>query len=71
MSYYKILFRRGTAAEWQSNNPILSYGEVGCEIGENDPQLKVGDGVTPWNDLPYAARIGMPTGGPAGAKSKA
>lgn len=64
---YKILFRRGTDTEWSSSNPILTYGEVGCEMGAS-PQLKVGDGMTPWNDLPYAGSgIGVVPGGDAGA----
>lgn len=64
---YKILFRRGTDTEWSTSNPILGYGEVGCETGEF-PQLKVGDGMTPWNDLPYAGSgIGVVPGGDTGA----
>lgn len=64
---YKILFRRGTSTEWSTANPILAYGEVGAESGVA-PQLKVGDGVTPWNDLPYAGSgIGVIPGGEAGA----
>lgn len=64
---YKILFRRGTSTEWSTANPILAYGEVGAESGVA-PQLKVGDGVTAWNDLPYAGSgIGVIPGGEAGA----
>lgn len=49
----RIQFRRGTAAEWTSYNPILYPGEFGHET---DTRLfKIGDGSTRWNSLPYAA----------------
>ena len=43
--------KRGTAARWVEVNPILEQGEPGFVYDEN--RLKVGDGKTPWNDLPY------------------
>lgn len=43
--------RRGTAAQWTSVNPVLADAEFGKE--SDTGQLKIGDGVTPWNDLPY------------------
>ena len=43
--------KRGTAARWAEVNPILEQGEPGFVYDEN--RLKVGDGKTPWNDLPY------------------
>lgn len=45
--------KRGTAARWAEVNPILDAGEPGFVYDEN--RLKVGDGVTHWNDLPYLA----------------
>lgn len=49
----KIQFRRGTASQWTSYNPILSIGEFGYET---DTRLfKVGDGTTTWNSLSYSA----------------
>lgn len=48
--------RRGTAAEWTSENPVLADGEIGVERGAtaSDPQrMKVGNGVTAWAQLPY------------------
>ena len=50
---YKATFqlRRGSAEVWKTNNPILKRGEPGFVIDEN--KLKIGDGVTPWNDLKY------------------
>lgn len=43
--------KRGTAARWAEVNPILEKGEPGFVYDSN--LLKIGDGVTPWNDLPY------------------
>ena len=44
-------FKRGTAARWAEVNPILEQGEPGFVY--DTKQLKIGDGVTAWNDLPY------------------
>lgn len=43
--------RRGTAAEWAAEDPILSQGEFGHETDTG--YLKIGDGVTHWNSLLY------------------
>lgn len=43
--------KRGTAFRWAELNPILAQGEPGFVLDEN--RLKIGDGITPWNDLPY------------------
>lgn len=48
---YTIKLRRGTASDWATANPILSEGELGYELDTR--YLKIGDGVTPWNDLLY------------------
>jgi hypothetical protein len=37
--------------EWSNANPILLLGEVGIE--SDTRKVKVGDGVTHWNDLDY------------------
>lgn len=44
-------FKRDTAENWTKNNPVLSEGEPGFVVGSN--RLKIGDGVTPWKDLPF------------------
>ena len=44
-------FRRGLADNWRKNNPILAQGEPGFE--RDTYRLKIGDGVTAWNDLEY------------------
>lgn len=43
--------RRGSAAEWAASNVILGDGEIGWDKTNGD--MKVGDGVTAWNALPY------------------
>jgi hypothetical protein len=50
--------RRGTAAEWASQNPVLEDGEIGFET--DTKVLKLGDGVTAWVSLTSAflARAG-------------
>lgn len=43
--------RRGSAAEWALSNRVLLAGEPGIET--DTKKLKLGDGVTAWNSLPY------------------
>lgn len=49
----QIQLRRDTAANWTSVNPKLAQGEIGIET--DTFKLKIGDGVTDWNTLPYYA----------------
>lgn len=51
----KIQFRRGTAAAGanQWTNQVLSAGEVGYETDTG--RFKIGDGLTAWGSLEYAA----------------
>lgn len=58
MSYVKLRPRRSSASQWQYANPILSEGEMAVEVpdtgvGTGLVNFKFGDGVTPWNNLPY------------------
>ena len=46
-----IKFKRATSTQWASDNPVLSAGELGFEY--NTGMFKIGDSVTPWNDLLY------------------
>lgn len=50
---YKTIFqiKRGSSAEWESVNPILKEGEPGYDT--TTKQLKIGDGVSTWKDLPF------------------
>jgi hypothetical protein len=48
----QLQYRKDTAANWTSTNPVLLSGEPGYET---DTGLqKIGDGSNPWNDLEYA-----------------
>lgn len=49
----RIQFRRGTATEWSTSNPILASGELGYE--STNKLIKFGDGTTAWNTLAVAA----------------
>ena len=42
-------FKRGLAAAWERNNPILAPGEPGWTLDTH--VLKIGNGVTAWNSL--------------------
>jgi hypothetical protein len=54
-----IQFRRGTASQATTDNPILAAGEPGYELGTG--KLKIGDGSTAWTALPYFAGSGSGT----------
>ena len=58
---YRILLRRDTLGNWQANNPVLLSGEPG--YATDNGRLKIGDGITPWNQLGYYYG---PTGGTGG-----
>jgi hypothetical protein len=46
-----LLIRGGTTAEWSAVNPVLRSKEISVDTTLN--KLKVGDGITTWNDLSY------------------
>ena len=46
-----IQMRRGTAAEWTTQNPVLASGEPGYE--SDTKKFKLGDGVSSWSALPF------------------
>ena len=50
-----ILARGGTTADWAEVNPTPKNREF-CveETTDGKRKFKIGDGVTAWNDLPYA-----------------
>ena len=63
----QIQLRRGTAAVAATANVVLAPGEPGLETDTG--RIKIGDGTTPWNDLPYsilppgkASSIGLAAG---------
>ena len=46
--------RRDTAENWNKDNPILCDGEFGVVTDSTDENwLKIGDGLTPWKQLPF------------------
>lgn len=47
----RLQVRRGKASRWKELNPVLAWGEIAHEIDTNF--LKIGDGVSDWNSLPY------------------
>jgi hypothetical protein len=48
---YRIKIKRATSTRWSEINPVLLAGELGLE--SDMARLKVGDGVSTWNDLEY------------------
>lgn len=48
---FSFRLRRGSAAQWTSDNPVLHAGEPGFELDTG--KLKIGDGVHAWVDLSY------------------
>jgi hypothetical protein len=48
---FRIQIRRDSSINWEINNPVLLQGEFGLETDTDF--LKVGDGQTEWNSLPY------------------
>ena len=58
--------RRGTAAEWASTNPVRALGEIGFDTTKLN--IRIGDGVTPWEDLETVSGPEGPVGpgGPTG-----
>lgn len=46
-----LILRNGPAADWAFKNPVLKKGELGAEIDTG--LLKMGDGITPFNNLQY------------------
>lgn len=46
-----IQIRRGTAAAWTAENPVLESGEFGLETDTG--KTKIGNGATAWNSLSY------------------
>ena len=44
-------FKINTRSQWSALNPVLMAGEPGVE--KETENLKIGDGKTPWSELPY------------------
>ena len=52
--YSKLKIKRNTSGNWKPDD-FLDKGELGCEIDTH--KIKVGDGKTPWGNLPYVGQI--------------
>jgi hypothetical protein len=55
MAFSKLQLRRDTAANWTSNNPTLSAGEMGFETDTG--AFKIGTGAAVWTALAYAVTV--------------
>lgn len=51
----QIQLRQGSASLWTSTNSTLAIGEVGIE--SDTLRIKVGNGYTAWNSLPYISSV--------------
>lgn len=50
----RFKYRSDTLVNWNGKNPILLSGEFGIAIdGTETDKVKIGDGNTPWNELPW------------------
>lgn len=51
----RFVLRNDSTENWTAveDTAILLKGEVGVEFTEGAPRLKVGDGTSPWKNLPY------------------
>ena len=47
--------RHDTSSNWTIRNPVLAQGEYGLET--NTFLIKIGDGITPWNQLRYLNKL--------------
>lgn len=50
-----LIIRNATAQNWTTRNPVLAEGEFGLET--NTFLIKMGDGVTTWNNLRYLNKL--------------
>jgi|5_EtaG_2_1085323.scaffolds.fasta_scaffold00140_61 hypothetical protein len=51
MTLVRVQLRNDTADNWQTLNPLLRAGELGCETDTG--KAKIGDGSRNYNSLPY------------------
>lgn len=51
MQIVKLCQRSDIEANWELYNPVLLKGEIA--FSADIYNLKIGDGVTAWRDLPY------------------
>ena len=56
-----LQFKRGTTKAFEQINPVLLYGEPSFE--KDSYKMKIGDGTTKYNDLPYIGYQDAPKDG--------
>jgi hypothetical protein len=56
-----VKLKRGSEARWNELNPVLAVGEPGFVTDTN--KLKIGNGTSAWNELPYIAGEYIPEQG--------
>lgn len=50
----RIMNKRDSEENWSANNPVLLNGEVIIiDIGNNQCRMKVGNGASTYNELPF------------------
>jgi hypothetical protein len=64
MPLSRLLQRKGLSSQWAVTNPVLESGETGIEL--DTKKIKIGDGLTAWNTLPYVGALVPGEKGPLG-----
>ncbi len=54
----KVRNRIDTSTNWSTANPVLLSGEIGVVKDGSTYRMKVGDGSTKWNSLPFISPAG-------------
>lgn len=65
----RVLIRRDTSSNWSSVNPVLADGEIGYDTTLD--RIKVGDGASGWNALPFTTNVSLATNADNGLMSAA
>ncbi len=62
----RLQVRHDTKDNWELHNPTLAIGEVAVEIDGSTRKIKIGNGLTDWNNLPYMTQGETGPEGPEG-----
>jgi len=65
-NYIRSPHKKNTDASWSELNPILLDAEIILVDRDGRIRLKIGDGITPYNDLPFYSFGGGIGGGDTG-----
>lgn len=49
----KIILRNDGSSAWGTANPVLAKGEIGIDTSGKLYKVKIGNGTSDWNALPY------------------